>query len=143
MDFICTPAQHFSGRSASRNKTLWCSWAVKGENCNFYFAGDSGYFPGFIEIGKRYGPFDMAVFPIGPYLPRWFMSQVHLDPHQAVRAFQDVKGKVFIPIHWGTFDLADEPLDAPPKELVKESGEQKLNLQNIVILKHGETRVVR
>ncbi len=143
LEFVCTPAQHFSGRTPTdRNKTLWCSWVVKGEKNNFYFAGDSGYFPGFKEIGRRYGPFDVTAIPIGSYMPRWFMSPIHLDPGEAVQVLQDVKGTVFIPIHWGTFDLADEPLDMPPKELLQKAEERNLPRQNFWILRHGETRIV-
>ncbi len=142
MDFVCTPAQHFSGRTAfARNKSLWCSWVLRGKSNNLYFAGDSGYFSGFQIIGEQYGPFDIAAIPIGAYLPRWFMAPVHVDPQQAVHVFLDVKAKVFIPIHWGTFDLADEPLDAPPKELLVEINERKLEPANFWILKHGETRL--
>ena len=143
IEFACMPAQHFSGRTpGDRNRTLWCSWVFRGEKNNFYFAGDSGYFPGFKEIGQRYGPFDLAAIPIGSYMPRWFMRPIHLDPGEAVQALQDVKGKICIPIHWGTFDLADEPLDMPPKELLHNVDKLHLPRENFLILQHGETRVV-
>jgi len=142
VEFICTPAQHFSNRSMfDRNKTLWSSWVVNGKNNRFYFGGDTGYFPGFTEIAERYGPFDIAAIPIGAYLPRWFMAPVHLSPEEAVQAFLDLKAKIFIPIHWGTFELADEPLDQPPEALHKEIKRRNLARDRFWILKHGETRI--
>lgn len=143
LEFVCTPAQHFSGRTAfDRNKSLWCSWVLRGKSKNLYFAGDSGYFSGFQTIGEQYGPFDVAAIPIGAYMPRWFMAPVHVDPQQAVQVFLDVKAKNFIPIHWGTFDLADEALDAPPKELLAEINKRKLDTASFWILKHGETKII-
>jgi N-acyl-phosphatidylethanolamine-hydrolysing phospholipase D len=142
--FVCTPAQHFSNRSMfDRNKTLWSSWAVIGEERKFYFAGDTGYFPGFKEIAERFGPFDIAAIPIGAYLPRWFMSPVHLSPQEAVQAFLDLDAQIFVPVHWGTFELADEPLDNPVKVLRKEIELRSLNPQAFWILRHGETRIYK
>jgi L-ascorbate metabolism protein UlaG (beta-lactamase superfamily) len=100
IEFICTPSQHFSGRRPFIvYNTLWCSWVIKGRENSFYFAGDTGYFPGFKEIGEFYGPFDAAALPIGSYQPQWFMGSVHLSPSEAVQAFTDLKGEVFVPIH--------------------------------------------
>ena len=144
VEFICAPAQHFSNRSfMDRNKTLWCSWIISGKRNNFYFAGDSGYFPGFKEIGQKYGPFDIVALPIGAYLPRWFMAPVHLSPQEAVQAYLDLKGEFFIPIHYGTFDLADEPLDQPPRILKEEIAKQKLDISKFWILKHGEIKIYK
>ncbi len=143
IEYICTPTQHFSGRSlADRNKTLWCSWTIIGKEQRIYFAGDTGYFPGFKEIAEKYGPFDVAAIPIGAYKPRWFMSPVHVDPAQAVDVFIDIEAKYFIPIHWGTFSLADEAIDAPPKDLMKAVEEKKLSKEKFKILRHGETFVL-
>ncbi len=138
----CVPAQHFSNRSLfDRNKTLWSGWVIQGKTHTLYFAGDTGYFPGFAEIGKRYGPIDVAALPIGAYLPRWFMSPVHIDPAEAVEAYLDLQAEYFIPIHWGTFELADEPLDQPPKDLKKAIERNNLEAGKFLILKHGETRI--
>ena len=142
INFGCTPAQHFSNRTPfNSNKTLWCSWVISGRDQNFYYAGDTGYFPGFKEIAAKYGPFDMAAIPIGAYLPRWFMRPVHLSPPEAVQAFLDLQADIFIPIHWGTFELADEPLDNPPAVLREEIKRLNLDLDKFWILKHGETRI--
>jgi N-acyl-phosphatidylethanolamine-hydrolysing phospholipase D len=114
----CLPAQHWSNRfGVRRNATLWCSWLLDSGRRRYYFAGDSGYFQGFAEIGRRYGPIDVAFLPIGAYEPRWFMAYPHMNPAEAYRAFQELGARWMIPMHWGTFDLTDEPLDLPPRAL--------------------------
>ncbi len=139
MRIVCTPAQHFSGRTLmDRNQTLWCGWAMMAAKVRIYFAGDSGYFPGFVDIGRRLGPFDVALLPIGAYRPRWFMHPVHMDPREALQAFLDVKAHWFVPIHWGTFDLADEPLDEPPKKLFAAARSMRIDSVRIRLLLHGE-----
>ncbi|MCK5032730.1 MAG: MBL fold metallo-hydrolase [Calditrichia bacterium] len=144
INFACVPAQHFSNRSMfDRNKTLWSGWVIKGSEQTIYFAGDTGYFPGFAEIGQKYGPISIAAIPIGAYLPRWFMSPVHVSPREAVQAFLDIKADYFVPIHWGTFELADEPLDNPPKVLKEEIDRLKLDTNNFVLLQHGETKIFK
>ena len=136
-----TPVQHWCRRSPwDTNENLWAGWAVKDDNFNFFFVGDSGYAPHFKEIGKRLGPFDLAAIPIGAYEPRWFMSFAHLDPGESVRVHKDLGAKRSVAIHWGTFVLTDEPLDEPPKELAKHLEKTQLTSEEFFILKHGETR---
>ena len=142
--FYCTPAQHESGRlSHDENNSLWCGWAALSAKGRFYFAGDTGYFSGFKEIGERYGPFDVAALPIGAYLPRWFMSPVHMGPQEAVQAFFDLKASTMLAIHWGTFALGDEPLDDPPQVLRDIVNKKNLNEENFWIFEFGETRVLK
>jgi len=137
-----TPAQHFSGRGLrDRNKTLWCGWIVEYKDFRLYFAGDSGYFSGFREIGRRFGPLDIACLPIGAYLPRWFMKPFHLSPDEAVQAFLDLNARTFVAMHWGTFDLADEPMDDPPLRLKEEISRRGLDPSMFWILQHGESRL--
>ena len=144
LEIICTPAQHFSGRRGyDKDRTLWASWVIKGKSVTIYFGGDSGYFPGFVEIGEQYGPFDMAILPIGAYLPRWFMSPMHMDPADAVQAYIDLKADIFIPSHWGTFDLADEPLDEPPQKLREAITDFDLDSTKFWIMQHGEYRIFK
>jgi len=123
----CLPAQHWSNRlTVRRNSTLWCSWLLAGPDRSYYFAGDSGYFQGFAEFGRRFGPIDAAFLPIGAYEPRWFMRYQHMDPEEALRAFRDLGARHFFGMHWGTFDLTDEPVDLAPRalaEAVARSGE--------------------
>lgn len=100
-----TPTQHFSGRAISDgNKTLWGSWVIKTANNSIYFSGDSGYFKGFAEIGEKYGPFDLTMIETGAYDKNW--SEIHMTPEQSVQAHLDLKGKIMMPIHNSSFDLA-------------------------------------
>ncbi len=116
----CLPSQHWSRRvGQGARKTLWCSWLVDSGDYRYYFAGDTGYFHGFREFGRRFGPIDVAMLPIGAYEPRWFMAYQHMDPAQAYQAFLDLGARTLVPMHWGTFDLTDEPLDLPPRELAE------------------------
>ncbi|CAJ0950662.1 unnamed protein product [Ranitomeya imitator] len=108
--FVFTPCQHWCKRTPfDDNKVLWGSWSVLGPSNRFYFAGDTGYCAAFEQIGKRFGPFDVAAIPIGAYEPRWFMKKnQHVDPEEAVRIHADVRAKKSVAIHWGTFALANE-----------------------------------
>ncbi len=143
LTIVCTPAQHFSGRTPlGQNRTLWASWLLKGSS-SFYFGGDTGYFPGFSAIARKEGKIDYAALPIGANEPRWFMKPVHMNPADAVRAFLNLNAQVLLPIHWGTFQLGDEPLDEPPKMLVKGAEKEGIAPERLWILKHGETRFSR
>jgi N-acyl-phosphatidylethanolamine-hydrolysing phospholipase D len=137
----CVPAQHFSGRSLTdRNRRLWGGWVVEGRTRRFYHAGDTGYFGGFAEIGKRFGPIDLAAMPIGAYLPREMMSVVHVNPEEAVRAAVDVGARRVLAMHFGTFDLADEPLDEPPQRFRAEAARLGLGDDRAWVMNIGETR---
>ncbi|MDC0246650.1 MBL fold metallo-hydrolase [Deltaproteobacteria bacterium] len=117
--FICTPAQHFSGRLAtfSSFKTLWASWIVKTESNSFYFSGDSGYDIHYKDIGDKYGPFELVFMDSGQYNERW--REVHNMPDEAAQAVLDLKGKVMVPIHWGMFNLAIHDWYEPVEESEK------------------------
>ena len=120
--FVCAPAQHFSQRGLfDRDTRLWASWAVVGKSRRLYFGGDTGYFAGFKEAGRRLGPFDVAALAIGAYQPPAIMRFVHTTPEEAVQAFEDLGASVLLGIHWGTFDLAEEPLGEPPVRMVAEA----------------------
>jgi len=115
-----TPAQHFSGRGLfSRNTTLWASWAILGQKKKIYFSGDTGMFSAFKEIGKRYGPFDYTLMHVGAYSDEW--PKVHMTPEEAVQAHIDIGGKIFVPIHWGTFRLAFHDWNEPAERLYAEA----------------------
>jgi N-acyl-phosphatidylethanolamine-hydrolysing phospholipase D len=116
----CLPAQHWSRRiEQSTNRSLWCGWLVDSGPRRYFFAGDSGYFHGFAEIGRRYGPIDVAMLPIGAYEPRWFMRYQHMNPAEAYQASLDLRARFMIGVHWGTFDLTDEPVDEAPRALAE------------------------
>jgi len=140
---VPVPVQHWSKRGlSSRNDTLWAGWVVIAPQFRFFFVGDSGYSDQFKEIGKRYGPFDLAAVPIGAYEPRWFMKQHHINPDEAVRVHVDAASRRSVAIHWGTFILTDEPLDEPPVRLKKALMDQGIPPSEFLVLKHGETIVL-
>lgn len=141
VDICCVPAQHFSGRGLTdRNRRLWAGFAVRGETRRFYHAGDTGYFDGFREIGSRLGPFDLAAVPIGAYLPRAMMERVHVTPEEALQAALDVDARRILAMHFGTFDLADEPLDEPPRRFLAEAARRSLGTDRAWVLSIGESR---
>lgn len=121
----CTPAQHFSERYPwNRNATLWAGWIIGLGSRRVLFAGDTGLHPEFADIARRFGPLHVAILPIGAYEPRWFMQPVHMSPEDATNAYVRItqtEGSaecVFVPSHWGTFRLTDEPVDEPPRRLL-------------------------
>jgi N-acyl-phosphatidylethanolamine-hydrolysing phospholipase D len=136
-EITCLPAQHWSRRMGhGTNETLWCSWMLDSGDYRYYFAGDTGYFHGFEAFGERFGPVDVAMLPIGAYEPRWFMRYQHMDPAEAYQAFLDLGARTMLPMHWGTFDLTDEPLDLPPKvlaEVVRERGGEASRIRTLAV----------
>ena len=142
----CTPAQHFSGRYPwNRNATLWCGWVIEIGGHRVFFAGDTGLHPEFGEIVRHFGPLDAAILPIGAYEPRWFMQPVHMSPEDAVSAYLQITAEtpsarkcLFIPSHWGTFRLTDEPLDEPPRLLRKAWSDAGLPEAHLSLARLGE-----
>ena len=104
------------------------------------FAGDTGYDKKlFKKIGEKLGPFQLAMIPIGAYVPRYFMSSQHLDPAQAVLVHQDLRAQKSVPIHWATFQLSHEPFLEPPELLAETMKKFGLPKENFRGLKIGET----
>lgn len=102
---VCSPARHASGRTLlDRDATLWAGYAIVGPLHRVYFSGDTGMFPEFADIGAKYGPFDVTMVEVGAYNRAW--PDWHSGPEQAVQAHQMLRGRAFIPIHWGLFNLA-------------------------------------
>ena len=123
VDVTYLPAQHWSSRSPfDRRRALWGGHAVQAGGACLYFAGDSGYGPHFGAIGRALAP-DVALLPIGAYEPRWFMQAQHMDPSDAVRAHRDLGVSMSLGIHWGTFQLTDEAIDAPLAGLARARAE--------------------
>ena len=145
------PARHFSARRArDRNRTLWCGFTLAGAGVRALFAGDTAYHPELAAVGARYGPFDLAMMPIGAYDPRWFMHVVHVDPEESVRMYQelisphpDAAPPLMLGIHWGTFRLTTEPMDEPPRRTLARWREAGLNEARLWIARFGETRRLR
>ncbi|HEX2187910.1 MAG TPA: MBL fold metallo-hydrolase [Longimicrobiaceae bacterium] len=140
----CLPVQHWTRRGLRElNDRLWGSWMLEAGGRRVYFAGDSGYFGGFREIGERFGPLDAALVPIGAYEPRWFMRPAHMNPEEAVRTYLDLGGSgVFAGMHWGTFRLTDEDPLEPPVRTRAAWADAGLPPERLWIPRHGETRVV-
>lgn len=138
------PAQHFSGRGAfDYNKTLWAGYVIEiqktdGAKKTLYFAGDTGYNPqDFALIGKKFSNIDLSIIPIGAYLPREFMSSVHIDPKEAVQIHKEVGSKLSVSSHWKTFLLSDEETARPPYDLFLALQEQNLSPQQFRVLEPG------
>ncbi len=126
VDVTYLPAQHWSSRSPfDRRRALWGGHAVQAGGACLYFAGDSGYGPHFAAIGRALAP-DVALLPIGAYEPRWFMQAQHMDPSDAVEAHRDLGASMSLGIHWGTFQLTDEAIDAPLAGLARARAEAGL-----------------
>jgi L-ascorbate metabolism protein UlaG (beta-lactamase superfamily) len=136
------PAQHFSARGLfDRRKSLWGGYVIETGGRRIYFGGDSGYSTHFAAIGARLGPPDVALLGIGAYEPRWFMQPVHMDPAEAVRAHRDLGARVSIGMHFGTFQLTAEAIDAPQAELKRALARGNVAGTEFVTLHEGETRI--
>jgi N-acyl-phosphatidylethanolamine-hydrolysing phospholipase D len=139
LTIVCTPAQHGSGRTmVDQGRRLWASWAVLGSQ-RFYYAGDTGYYSHFKEIGDALGPFDLAALPIGSYTPREIARPVHISPEESLQAWTDLRAARFIGVHWGTFNLAREPYDEPIARIGAEVERRQLNPEAIWIPIPGKT----
>jgi len=137
----CLPAQHWSARGlGDERERLWASWAVVGPERRFYFAGDTGYFDGFARIAEILGPFDLAAVPIGAYAPRAMMREAHMNPEEAARAARDLRARRAMGMHFGTFDLSDEPLDEPPRRFRAATRAEGFDADATWVLEVGETR---
>lgn len=112
------PSQHFSGRAAAdRNRTLWSSFSLRGPRHGVFFSGDTGLTPEYEEIAERLGPFDLVLLEVGAFHPAW--GHIHLGPDNALRALELLGGGSFLPVHWGTFDLAIHGWDEPAERLIE------------------------
>ena len=137
----CVPARHWSQRGlGDMNRTLWAGWVARGPTRPFWFAGDTGYTRLFAEIGERLGPVDLAAVPIGAYDPPAMMQPVHLNPEEAVQAGLDVRAQRLLGIHYGTFDLTDEPLGDPPRRFHAEAARRGMDDARIWTPPIGEIR---
>lgn len=112
------PSRHWSRRGLlDTKKRLWGAFFVSDGKKSVYFGGDSGYGSHFSEVRSLFGPPSVSIIGIGAYKPQWFMGSSHTSPQDAWRAAKETGCWIFIPMHFGTFDLADEPVDDPAKRV--------------------------
>lgn len=128
VEIIFLPAYHWCKRGLfDYNNCLWGSFLIKFQGKSIYFSGDTGLAPHFEEIQQTVGAPDICLLSIGAYKPPYIMKQSHLSPAESADAFNILKGKIFIPMHWGTFSLSDEPVGEPEKFIKQLSAEGKIN----------------
>lgn len=140
VEIVFTECRHRSGRGiGDQMKTLWGSFVLKSSAGNIYFAGDTGYGPHLKEAGDEYGPFALALLPIGAYEPRWFMADVHLNPEEAVKAHQDLRSEHSVAMHFGTFRLTYEGINQPVHDLSVALQAHEISSNRFEVLRPGET----
>ncbi len=150
VEVALTPVQHWSGRSLTdRMETLWGGYAVFAPDQHLYFSGDTGYSKDFADVRARYagrqrpqdgGGFDIALIAIGAYEPRWFMTDQHVNPAEAVQIHLDLGARRSMGVHWGTFELTDESLDEPPRALAQARRAMQVDDAAFFVSAIGETR---
>ena len=141
LQFTFVPAQHWTRRGLfDLNTSHWGGWVIKNadQQVCIYFVGDSGNFSGFQEIGKKFS-IDYLLMPIGAYEPEWFMSESHINPDDAVKAYLELEAENFIPMHYGTYDLSDDTGSKALERLIKAWNEKRLDSSKLLILQLGET----
>jgi L-ascorbate metabolism protein UlaG (beta-lactamase superfamily) len=140
LEITLLPCNHWTMRNplVGPNRSLWGSFLIKtAEGFTIYISGDTGYFEGFREIGEKYS-IDLAIISLGAYEPRWFMATSHMNPIETVRAFQELRARHILIVHWGTFRLGDEPVHYPPIDLRRELKKEGIS-DRMVDLEHGQT----
>jgi L-ascorbate metabolism protein UlaG (beta-lactamase superfamily) len=143
IEVTLVPARHWSMRYPwDRNDALWGGFVIRSNDGTAYHSGDTAFFDGFAEIGKRFGAIDWAMLPIGAYEPRWFMEPQHIGPEEAVEAARMVSARAMVAMHWGTFRLTDEPLHEPPERARSAFAKAGDAERELWILDVGETRAL-
>lgn len=123
------PAQHWSKRSLNDGgQRLWGAFMIQGNGISVYYSGDTGYSKHFAEVPELLGSPDYALLGIGAYKPRWFMQPNHISPYDSLTASAEMQAGVTIPMHYGTFDLSDEPLSDPPKVFADEARKRNIKV---------------
>jgi len=133
-----TPSAHWGARTLHDQHRGYGGFVLEHQGRKIYHAGDSAYFDGFAEIGKRLAP-EIALLPIGAYHPETF-RRVHMGPDEAVQAFKDLHAKILVPMHYGTFKLSFEPLEEPLRWLKEICAQQKLS-PRLKVLDEGVPKV--
>ena len=135
------PMRHWSARGVfDRNKALWAAFVLETPAGRIYHVADSGYGDGhhFRTAAARFGPFRLAILPIGAYEPRWFMRDQHMNPEEAVRAFLDCGAELALGHHLENFQLTDEPIDAPRQALAEARAGAEIPPERFRLLEPGE-----
>lgn len=123
------PSQHWGKRSVrDGGRRLWGAFMTEVNGMSLYYSGDTGYAQHFSEIRELFGAPDYALLGIGAYKPRWFMQPNHISPYDSLTASEEMGAGLTIPMHYGTFDLSDEPLSDPPKVFAEEAGKRNINV---------------
>jgi L-ascorbate metabolism protein UlaG (beta-lactamase superfamily) len=133
--------RHWSARNLSdRNMALWASFVIETPGGIIYFVADSGYGDGshFRRARERYGPVRLAILPIGAYEPRWFMRDQHMNPAESVQALIDCGAEIGLGHHYGTFQLTDEPFDAPLLALAEALEAAEISPERFRALRPGQ-----
>ena len=131
------PSRHWGARILKDSHRGYGGYVLQSEKHSLYHAGDTAYFAGFREIGKRLAP-EVALLPIGAYNPEQFRN-VHTNPEDATRAFLDLHARWMVPMHYGSFRLSHEPIDEPLQLLEKEAKSAGIEDQ-VVVLEEGVTK---
>lgn len=145
---IFLPAQHWSARGLfDRNDRFWGAYLIRftmgdGSIRQVYFAGDTGYNSHFADVAKTYGAVDVALLPIGAYEPRWFMQMQHMNPSDAIMAHRDLQSKRSIGMHFGTFQLTDEAIDQPAKDLKTALDAAGIGSDDFAVPQNGQTFLI-
>jgi L-ascorbate metabolism protein UlaG (beta-lactamase superfamily) len=134
LQITSTPARHYSGRNPMyMDEALWGSWVIAGPDHRVFFSGDTGYSRAFRAIGEQHGPFDLTLIKVGASDPSW--SEIHMTPEEAVQTHLDVRGRVMLPVHWATFNLAYHPWREPADRALAAANSKRAT---IVIPRPGE-----
>ena len=114
LEVFYLPAMHWTRRGLrDMNTMLWGSYIIRANGKTIFFGADSAYDVHFKEIGQFFPNIDVCLLGIGAYAPQWFMHTAHTNPTEAVQAFHDLGGKTLVPMHYGTFDISNEPFGEP------------------------------
>jgi L-ascorbate metabolism protein UlaG (beta-lactamase superfamily) len=118
LSVTAAPSQHFSGRGLKdRNATLWSSMVIRSDRHGVFFSGDTGLTTQYQSIRERLGPFDLVMLEVGAFHPAW--GDIHMGPENALKALALLGGGPFLPVHWGTFNLALHAWDQPAEVLLE------------------------
>jgi L-ascorbate metabolism protein UlaG (beta-lactamase superfamily) len=135
------PSQHWSARGPfDINRSLWGGFVYQGPGARAYHSGDTAYEPQvFRDIGNRFEGIEHAMLPIGAYDPEWFLETQHMGPEDAARALDDLGARHLVAMHYGTYELTDEPIGEPLERVVAAFEERK-ERERLWTMAIGETR---